>query len=215
MLNDVNKSTIRQNEYFIEERNHQPRVTEEILNLVHPDNTFESKITSLKIKYSWDRKTPTAYLMAEEGNLGKMYRYFYHATSRLVHFNPHLLMKLSWGKCESLDKENLKKAKFKVSTNNFNTYYEEFCKFYGSYLFIKFTDLFKKYLVISEYLNEQINEIRVVFSDNRRWPELITFEELNIPTKEGTRLFDFEEGGMEQMLGRIMFDLFENDQKKT
>lgn len=215
MLEDVKKSTIRQNEYFIAERNAQPRVTEEILKMVHTDNSYESKIESLKIKYSWDRKTPTTYHMAEKSSLSEMYKYFYHATSRLVHFNPHLLMKLSWGECESLGNEKLKEAKFTVSTKNFNKYYEEFCKFYGSYLFIKFIDLFEKYLIISEDTEKQISDIRAIFSDNRRWPELITFEELNIPLKQGIRMFDLEDGGLEQMIGRMMFDLFENDKKET
>jgi len=34
----------------------------------------------------------------------------------------------------------------------------------------------------------------------KRWPELITFEEMNIPLEDGRKLFHYEKNGLEGMI---------------
>jgi Family of unknown function (DUF5677) len=215
MFKDVIESTAKQNEFFEKERDFQPIVTNSILREKYPPNIFEVKLPSLKSKYCWKNKFPSVFQMAEDGGLKEMYNYLYHATSRLVHFNPHLLMKLSWGECNSLDPKDLARGLYQISTSNFSGYYKIFCEFYGSYLFNKFIQIFDHFLEVEKELGCEVKNIRSIFSDNRRWPELITFEELNIDLKVGVSMYDLEKGGIERLMGRIMYKLFQDDDKNV
>lgn len=214
MVEDVIKSTEKQNKFFEKERDNQPILTNEILQKIYPSNIYKSQISTLKKKYLWKKNFPTVFQMAEEANLIELYNYFYHATSRLVHFNPQLLLKLAWGESESCQTDGLKKVtKFKVSTSNFAGYYEKFGSFYGSFLFLKSFELYKEFNQVTDDLLNAIKEIEALFKDNKRWPELITFEEMNIPLEEGIKMYDLEKGGFDQYIGRVFYKLLMNNKR--
>lgn len=204
IFNDISKAALEQDKFFEKERNHQPRVTPKIIKKVYPQNPFKSEVVGFKSKYSWDRKSPSVFQMAKDGGLKEVYEYFYFATSRMVHFNPQLLFKLGWGNSNSFNQEDVNDVLFNINTSNFSKYYAEFCRFYGSYLFIKFIEFFNSYLFLSEAANAYITEIKGIFQDNRRWPELLSFEELNIPLEEGIKIFFLEKGDLRNLNARIM-----------
>ena len=94
MLNDVIKSVEKQNIFFQRVRDHQPRITKNILKQIYTKNYFKAKFETFKDKYNWKRNKPSIWKMATDGDLEEFYNYFYYASSRLVHFNPHLLLKM-------------------------------------------------------------------------------------------------------------------------
>ena len=148
-------------------------------------------IDHLKPKYGWKRKKPSVYEMAEKSGLKELYDFLYRATSRVVHFNPYMLNRLAWGSVDSC--ANLTDdTEFVISDKNFKFYHEVFNRFWGAYLFLEFTDFFNDALNLSKKVDENLDGIRKIFNDNRRWPELMTFEEVNISIKEGIKNFHFE-----------------------
>jgi len=138
-------------------------------------NEARNKLKELSDKYSWTpryNKLPSIKEMAEGSGLKEFYDFVYAATSRWVHFNPSVLMRMGWG-----DNPN---NSYKASTSNFYKYYLDFNRFYSLYLFIKFYDLFNSEFPFSEGLGEQIELFRNHLNSTLRWPEIVTFEELNI-----------------------------------
>lgn len=128
-----------------------------------------------------ERSFPSTSFMATESGLIELYNYLYAATSEMVHFSPQNLMRMGWGSLKYPDI-----AKF--STKSFWKYYMKFNRFYAAYLFILFSHSFKKELKLTK---ETLNTIKLLESDlilESRWPELVTFEEMNHPEAENFRL---------------------------
>jgi len=73
---------------------------------------------------------------------------------------------------------------------NFHKYYNIFNHFYGSYLFVLFSKAFKKELNLGKDALEIVKEIESNIFDTARWPELVTFEEMNVPQAEAIRLIN-------------------------
>lgn len=117
---------------------------------------------------------PTVYSMAQNCNLDLLYDYIYSATSRLVHFNPSILMRMNWGSEENVEYDN------QISTENFAEYYLAFNRFYANYLFLLHCNIFKDELPFKEDFYKLLEELRVLLDNELRWPEIITFEEMNI-----------------------------------
>lgn len=123
-----------------------------------------------------DRIFPSVEHMAIDGKLKQLYDFFYHATSRMVHFSPNILLRMGWydndkdGKC----------GKTVFSTSNFHRYYEQFNKFYASLLFVEFTATFKSELNLDKSFMTIVKKLKQTFSEDSFYPELVTFEELNI-----------------------------------
>ena len=113
---------------------------------------------------------PSVRKMADKSGLLELYEYVYHATSKAVHFSPGVLLRMGWGDLPDI----------KFSTKNFGEYYKDFAIFYGSYLFV----LLGKWLVDTATLDtcimDSLSKIETFFSQQNRWPELVTFEEMGI-----------------------------------
>ena len=174
----------RQTTYFEKNRPLQPILKDKKL---YPDieryNEMEKqKIKSFKNKYHWRRNYPTVEEMAKAAGLEELYNYLYAASSRAVHFTPHVLGRMGWT-IESLPKdeksENIGNYEMQFSTQNFSRYYQEFCEFYSLQLLILFLETFSKYLEFNEELRELQSKIKMSLKRYIRWPELITFEEMN------------------------------------
>jgi len=126
-----------------------------------------------KIGLNKDKLFPSTSHMATDAGLFELYDYLYSATSDMVHFSPHNLLRSGWSKKET-------PLRHHFSPLNFYKYYSLFNRFYGSYLFIKFCTLFKKELQLSKTILAIIKELENDLFLNSRWPELVTFEEMNV-----------------------------------
>ena len=118
---------------------------------------------------------PSVRSMAEKTGV---YDFMYHATSKWVHFNPHVLLRMGWGKCD--DKSQLGDAtRWKFSTEHFSPYYADFNRVYSVFLFrllcVRLIDEFSEPAAVRRSLEAITSRINGIL----RWPELVTYEEMN------------------------------------
>lgn len=118
---------------------------------------------------------PNVYQMANLSNLGDLYSFIYHATSKVVHFDIFTLMSTGWG--------NIDKKRGTIEPNfsyqhDYHHYYK-FALFYASYLFIQQTENFGKYLVLPAEITENLKQLVNGYSQID-WPELVTFRQMNV-----------------------------------
>jgi hypothetical protein len=109
--------------------------------------------------------------------LAVLYDYLYRLTSAGVHFSVQSLLRSGWG---SSPKD------FVFSAKNFHPYFEEYCRLYGAFLFCVYFEFFRSVLGPRPSELAVISEIRQHVLLTQRWPEMVTFEEMNQkPPKEG------------------------------
>uniref|UniRef100_UPI0032DEE32E DUF5677 domain-containing protein n=1 Tax=Mucilaginibacter sp. Bleaf8 TaxID=2834430 RepID=UPI0032DEE32E len=118
-----------------------------------------------------DRLFPSVEHMAIDAQLKHLYDFLYHATSRMVHFSPNILLRMGWYK---------KAGPTVFSTQNFYKYYDQFNKFYSTYLLLEFCNSFKKQMGFENDILKEFKEIKKLLLNDAFYPELVTFEELNI-----------------------------------
>jgi hypothetical protein len=166
-------------------KNHKQQIVYRMpeLEKVQEENLNKIKAEWGKIGLNKDKVLPTVSHMATDAGLVELYEYLYSATSDMVHFSPHNLMRSGWSK-----KETPYHHHFDVQ--NFHKYYNTFNHFYGSYLFVLFSKVFKKELNLGKDALEKVKEIESDIFDTARWPELVTFEEMNVPQAEAIRLIN-------------------------
>jgi hypothetical protein len=171
MNQQTSESIEKQENFFQSNRPYQP-----VLSNVRAESSdsLRSKLNPLKQKYGWRRDKPSVSQMAKACGLNEVYDYLYAATSRTVHFSPSVLFRMGWGPKEP-DKP------YTFSTSHFNGYYDSFNAFYGSYLFILLCDTIKSHCLFSDDFKEVIEKIQIELNEWLRWPEMITFEEINVP----------------------------------
>ena len=152
-------------------------------NIKQNQSELKEGIKAIVKKYpQWQSKPsdsdgfPKIQNMAKECGLEEIYKYLYVATSEWVHFNPHVLLRMGWGN----DKDDNSNFMYNASTENFNIYYLDFTRFYGTYLFTIFCNLFKEDFLFSEQFNKLVETLRIDIDETIRWPEIITFEEMNV-----------------------------------
>ena len=188
---DWEKSIAAQDTYFSSVRDFQPVLTVKMINDIILDKIDVDLIqNTLREKYGWRRKFPTVKQIAEDGAMSDLYDFLYAATSRLVHFNPQNLLQMTWGE---IDRNVGKIKKIKISLEHFKKYYSDFCLFYGFLLFKTFVNTFQEILKVD--LSDELTQIEDFFKA-KRWPELITFEEMNISVEEGRKMFHLEKNGL-------------------
>jgi hypothetical protein len=109
------------------------------------------------------------------GILDILYDFIYRLTSSNVHFSIQSLFRMSWGE--------IRGDEFKdgISVNNMSHYYETYCKIYGPLLFSFYFEFFEDELGATHVEQTVIQAIRKHLIEKARWPELITFEEMNLP----------------------------------
>jgi hypothetical protein len=129
--------------------------------------------------------------MAKSVGLESLYDYLYFATSNFVHFNPQTLLRMGWG---DINKH------FKFTVSNMSPYYRSFASFYGAILFLGFHAAFASEALKTD-CSKEVAEILDLISHVHRWPEVITFEEMNqrpplyLITHALGRVMREEEGG--------------------
>lgn len=128
--------------------------------------------TFWKSKGSAKKNGPNIRDMAEAVQLRITYEYIYFAASNFVHFNPHALMRTGWGP---------EGGPFAFSVGNFGGCYRDLAAFYGAIVYIGFASTFGFLFPEQNEFDQEVGEIEDILVKTPRWPELVTFEELNLP----------------------------------
>lgn len=144
-------------------------------------NELRSEWTKLGWNLRGNQTSPSTWAIAKEAGLRDLYDYFYRFACDLVHFNPGVLLRFGWG-------ADPKKPKF--SASNFNAYYQHFGLVYGAYFWCLVLQLLRRsHRMPKEFRPVETEMIDWLFRIER-WPEMVTREELNIPTPK-PRLLEF------------------------
>lgn len=106
----------------------------------------------------------------DSGVLHVVYDFIYRLSSGIVHFNPQVLLRSGWGSTPQ-------EATF--SSRNMGGYYLEFSRVYGCYLLCLYFELFSRFLRPSQEDKVYVTSLREHVLAIFRWPEMITFEEMN------------------------------------
>jgi hypothetical protein len=114
------------------------------------------------------------------GALDLLYDFIYRLTSSTVHFSPQMLLRLGWG---LIDAEG-KKFSGHYSTKNMMPYYKKFCQIYGALLLCLYFEFFGEYLSLTPEIRKIVFSIRTEIILDNRWPEMVTFEEINQPVPQ-------------------------------
>lgn len=104
-----------------------------------------------------------------------VYDFIYRLSSNSVHFNAGSLLRLGWG----VDKSN-----FTFSANSRGRYFLEICQTYGAYLLCLQLELFHDFLKPNPDEIRLITDLRRYLLLIRHWPEMVAFEEVNMPTPD-------------------------------
>ena len=112
--------------------------------------------------------------------LAVLYDYLYRLTSAGVHFSVQSLLRSGWG--------TTPKA-FVFSAKNFHPYFEQYCSLYGAFLLCLYFEFFGSVLRPGSKERATIAEIRQQVLYAGRWPEMVTFEEMNQKPPEGGEAF--------------------------
>ncbi len=122
------------------------------------------------INLSKNQYFPNVRYMAERSDLLELYKYVYHATSSLVHFSPRILSRMGWGDLPDIT----------FSVKHFSQYYKHFICFYGAYLLVQLSQWAIGIDLVTPAIQSHIQSLHTILTEQARWPELVTFEEMNI-----------------------------------
>lgn len=119
---------------------------------------------------------PVRQLAEKEGGdvLATLYDYLYRLTSGTVHFSVGALLRTGWGS----------KPHCTFSVRHLDPYYNAFGRIYGAFLFCAYFELFGRLLRPGKAVRQQVGAIREFILSIVRWPEMITFEEMNLPVPD-------------------------------
>lgn len=123
------------------------------------------------LKNEW---MPPIRQMAEKYHvdlLSTLYEFMYRLTSGMVHFNSQALLRSGWGTPPT----------FHFSPRNFDIYYRNYARIYGMLLFCLYFELFEDELAVDPKVIAIVSWIKEALLMEPRWPEAVTFEEMNQP----------------------------------
>jgi hypothetical protein len=165
------ESAEAQASFFNKEQIHQARYK-------HKNGEEEVKAIQAELRKLWHSKGfsegtlfPSVSAMANDTGMVALYNFLYHATSRVVHFSPNVLLRMGWG---------TPGGNVTFNTQNFTQYYHEFTVYHGTYLFLKFIKEFKKLLGFNREVLALAKALKKDFKAIERCPEIVTFEEMNV-----------------------------------
>lgn len=134
------------------------------------------ELTELARNHGWSKRgkpgLPSVKQMARTVGLLDLYEFMYSATSKWVHFNPHMLLRMGWGDDVA--------SEWTVSTSHFEAYYRDFNAVYSKYLLLRMGRAFVQEFEAPEEAAAALSLLQADLSEKLRWPELITHEELNL-----------------------------------
>jgi hypothetical protein len=120
-------------------------------------------------------KLPPIEQMAVNVGLSELYEYLYAATSEIVHFNVRIALRSGWGSGTD---------EFSFSPSNFAEFYEQFGRIYAAYVWFCFCRVFRSALRLSPEFMHVVDSVELAIESVNRWPELVTYEEMNIPQND-------------------------------
>jgi hypothetical protein len=166
----------KQTDFFNKERRHQPvvKTNDTADNTIEKNEEILKSIAKKTGLWNHTSRSPNVFYMAKKLELKEFYEFYYSITSESVHFNPRGLMRMGW--CE--DPKSM--TDFHFSTKNFSEYYRDFTVFYTAVLFVRMTNSLKDIFALTDEFWRKIEKIESMISNTLRWPESITYEELNI-----------------------------------
>ena len=175
MIYELGKSIKAQHQFFKREK-------PSLLYLKPSDFSQRFRINNNDLVHFWKKngysncevKLPSVFQIAKKNGLESLYNFLYHATSKSVHHSVHYLSRMGWGN------ESCEENEFHYRVGNFNKYYFEFCRFYGIYLLcLYYKDLGSK-IGIKKLLSNKMSLLLKIQKEELRWPEIVTFEEINV-----------------------------------
>ncbi len=186
MLLEVHDKVKVQSDFF---RNFRP--LQKVLSCSNDDDSIKLKD---EIKSIWQlsgfpnlkKVYPNTQKMATKDSTTSVviYNYVYRFSSGLVHFNPRVLLRSGWGTCEE--------DEFTFSTKHMSSYYLYMCRVYGVFLFCLYFHFFPEHISLEQSSQKKVSEILEYTISIPRWPEIVTFEEMNIPfTPQPSNLLTF------------------------
>jgi hypothetical protein len=113
-------------------------------------------------------------MRSDRGILEVVYDFIYRLTSSTVHFDPPTLMRQGWGELPQVT----------FSVRNMGPYYHAICMIYGTYIFCLYCESFEQQLAIDQAEKSTLTDLRKHLLNIFRWPEMVTFEEMNLPVPE-------------------------------
>lgn len=136
----------------------------------------ESGWTNFKVKMGGEIMPPVRQLAEKlpSGTLDLLYDFIYRLTSSTVHFSSQSLLRLGWGKID--DERNMSGT---ISVKHIAPYYMKFCRIYGALLFCLYFEFFSQDIAPTTAVESVIMSVREAILKDNRWPEMITFEEMN------------------------------------
>jgi hypothetical protein len=138
----------------------------------------DNKLKTIAASLGWTGKKawPSTWFMAKASGLAPIYSFVYATTSKWVHFSPHVLLRMGWGgsKDDSSDE-----TKWDFTTQNFVPYYVDFNRVYALMLLLRMLRGPSNPLLPSDVL-PTIEALERQLEKPLRWPEDVTFEEMNI-----------------------------------
>ena len=159
----------QQRRFFATFRPHQPAVSGDI------DND-SAALRAYWRAHGWpgqNRVMPPTREMArraDPGILEVVYDFVFRLTSSVVHFDPPVLLRSGWGEIPDIT----------FSTQHLGPYYHAVCIVYGSYILCLYCEAFEEEFDPSEEERGGIEELRRQLLLQTRWPEMVTFEEMNL-----------------------------------
>jgi uncharacterized protein DUF5677 len=120
-------------------------------------------------------KLPPIEQMAIKVGLSELYEYLYAGTSEIVHFNVRINLRSGWGSG---------KNEFAFSPSNFAKFYGQFSRVYAAFIWFSFCRAFRSALQLSPEFMHTVDEVELAVESIDRWPELVTFEEMNVPQND-------------------------------
>ncbi|MGO4213826.1 DUF5677 domain-containing protein, partial [Terriglobus sp. YAF25] len=176
MVISTGKASEKQGEFFKRNHPYQPVLT----------TTFEppaidkakgvlNEVGSRTGMWRTENKLPPIEQMAKKVMLSELYEYLYAATSEIVHFNVRIALRSGWG---------TGKNEFSFSPSNFAKFYGQFSRVYAAYIWINFCRVFRSALRLSSEFMYAVDAVELAIEGVNRWPELVTYEEMNLPQND-------------------------------
>ena len=175
-LLELSKKSQQQNTFFKTFRPVQPVLPQINFN----EEKIRDRLRSFWRQNGWpnlhDREVPPVRQIAEKsepGLLEVVYDFIYRLTSNMVHFDPQVLLRAGWGK--------IPEGPITFSYSHMGPYYLAVSRIYGSCLLCLYFEFFDKFLEPSQEEEKAVAELRRYLLVTCRWPEMVTFEEMNLP----------------------------------
>lgn len=162
-----------QSKFFAANNPFQPILNSKLFNKSIRDVERKEKelIETLNSVNALNGRFPSVRNLANEIGLTSTYEFIYFSSSNFVHFNPLNLLRTGWKADDS---------PFEFSIRSLNLYCKMFSCFYGAIMFIGFESSFGLKF-FDNVLESEARSLVNLIENVSRWPEIVTFEEMNIP----------------------------------